>query len=161
QALNNLGEAFAFKAAGIAGSNELLRQKYLDQAIQKYSGALEIRPGLWLTQYNRGVALAQESRFPEAMADFSAALKGNDEFAPAHFNLAHAADQLHQPAIACDHFAKALSLQSNQTTFETWLYFATHCARQLATDPNPHHRDGTLAHTLATQLADMTNHRRP
>jgi tetratricopeptide (TPR) repeat protein len=161
QAHNNLGEALASRAAAVAPSNDLLGRKYFDQAIHEYSQALEIRPGLWLTQYNRGVALAQESRFLEAAGDFSAALKSNDQFAPAHFNLALAAGRLHQSAIACDHFATALSLQSGQATLETWLQTATQYARQLATDPDPHHRDGTRALTLAAQLADVTNHRRP
>jgi tetratricopeptide (TPR) repeat protein len=138
-----------------------LRRKFLDQAIQKYSQAIKIRPRLWLTQYNRGAALAQESRFMEAMGDFSIALKANDQFAPAHFNLALAAARLHQPAVACDHFASALSLKSGQATFENWLQTATQYARQLATDADSHHRDGIRALTLGSQLADMTNHRRP
>jgi tetratricopeptide (TPR) repeat protein len=161
QAHNNLGKAFASQAATVAASNELLSRQFLDQAVQEYSQALAIRPGLWLAQYNRGVALAQESRFLEAMGDFSAALKSNDEFAPAHLNLAMAAGRLHQPAIACDHFATALALQSAQVIPETWLQTATQYARELATDSESRHRDGSRALTLSSRLADMTNHRHP
>jgi hypothetical protein len=161
QALNNLGEAFASRAAAVGAANETLHRKLMDQAIREYSRALEIRPGLWLTQYNRGVALVQESRLLEAMGDFSTALKSNDKFAPAHFNLALAAGQLHQPAIACDHYVTALALQSGQATFENWLPSATQYARQLGADPDSHHRDGIRALTLANRLADMTSHRHP
>jgi tetratricopeptide (TPR) repeat protein len=161
QALNNLGEAFASRAAAVATSNGLLRRNFLDQAIREYSRALEIRPSLWLTQYNRGAALAQESRFLEAIGDFSTALNSNQQFAPAHFNLALAAGRLHQPAVACDHFAQALSLQSGQATFDNWLQTATQYARQLAADPESRYRDGARAFILASRLADMTNHQRP
>jgi tetratricopeptide (TPR) repeat protein len=161
QAHNNLGEAFASRAAAIAPSNELLGRKFLDQAIHEYSRALEIRPSLWLTQYNRGAALAQESRYLEAMSDFNTALESNEQFAPAHFNLALAAGRLHQSAVACDHFATALTLGSGRGAPENWLQTATQYARQLATDPEPHHRDGMRALELASQLADITNHQRP
>jgi tetratricopeptide (TPR) repeat protein len=161
QAHNNLGEAFSSRATAVAASNDLLRRKFLDEAVREYSCALEIRPGLWLAQYNRGVALAQESRFLEAMGDFSTALKSNDKFAPAHFNLALAAGRFHQPAVACDHFVKALSFEPGQAPRESWLQTATQYARRLATDPEAHHRDGIRALALAAQLDDMTSHRRP
>jgi tetratricopeptide (TPR) repeat protein len=161
QAYNNLGEAFASRAMAVPASNELLRRNYLDQAVQQYRRALEIRPGLWLAQYNRGVALAQESRFLEAMGDFSGALKSNDEFAPAHFNLALAASRLHQPAIACDHFARALSLQSRPARLDNWLETANQYARKLATDPDSRERDGVRALALANELADITKRQDP
>jgi tetratricopeptide (TPR) repeat protein len=158
QAHNNLGEALAAQAGAYADPPTAShpRTELLRQAIAQYDEALRIRPTLWLTRYNRGVAYAQAGNLTQAASDFAAALDGNPEFASAHYNLALALVQLGRPD-AVEHMLAALKSNSDPAWFSTAARFAW----TLAADPNPERRNGALALSLAEGLNQLTGSNQP
>ena len=96
-AYNNLGDAYS-------------QSGRLDDAIEQYRKALEIKPHYALAHYDWGVALGKQGKVDEAAKQFQAAVDINPNFAEAHYNLGVALVDAGRTNEAMDQFQKAVEL---------------------------------------------------
>ncbi len=88
---HNLGKAWDEAAA--AQRDATNRRQTLERAVREYESALRLKPDLWLTRYNLGVALAGTGELHGATVQFEQAVRINPDFALGHYNLALALAQ--------------------------------------------------------------------
>ena len=97
---NNLGTA-------------LLQRGQLDEAVEQFSEALQIRPRDATVFYNLGLALKRKGEIQRAAQAFSKALNLNPRLAGAHNNLGTIHMQSNQLEVAIQHFRQALTIDAS------------------------------------------------
>jgi tetratricopeptide (TPR) repeat protein len=113
--------------------------------------ALAIDPAYVKAHYNLGQLLRKESRWPEAAAQYAAALRCSPNDVPSHLNLAGVLQELAQIRQAMDHFEAALRLDPDS------IEALNNLAWLLATRPEPDLRDGPRAVELARRACVISS----
>jgi serine/threonine protein kinase/tetratricopeptide (TPR) repeat protein len=90
---------------------------HTEAALGDYNHALALAPELAVAALNRGVLLFRQRRYPEALADFQRALKGQASRAIVHYNLALAYLAQNDPVAARTNLDAALRLDPGEKTF--------------------------------------------
>ncbi|HEX4122440.1 MAG TPA: tetratricopeptide repeat protein [Verrucomicrobiae bacterium] len=121
---NNLGTAF-------------LNEGKVEQAIQQFAAAMEIKPGDADAHYSLGTALLQSGRVKQAIVQFKAAIQIMPDDADAHYNLALALRQEGNIKGAIAQFQSALKFDPHNAGAEYNLAVAL---RQVG------NVDGAIAH---------------
>jgi tetratricopeptide (TPR) repeat protein len=140
EAHNNLGSVLA-------------RQGKLDEAVQEFSIALRLNPQNANSYANLGTAMSTCANWDQAVAFFRQAIALQPELAGHYFDLAYALQQRGDVAGARQQYLLGLRLDAR------WPQAANQTAWRLATDPDPHTRDGKLAVRRAQQACEATSFR--
>ena len=125
--------------------------RYADAAAE-YGKAVEYNPGEPKLHVSLGRMLRLQNKLDEAQGEFEQALNLNPASIDAHFELAETFALKHKPAEAVAEYRAALRLQPN---FSDAL---NNLAWILATDPDPHIRNGAEAVQLAEHACQLTRH---
>jgi len=91
-------------------ANFLADRGNLDQAIDHYRQALQIKPNYLPTHLNLGVALARQGRINEAEESYVKALEIQPNYPDAHYNLGNLYRAQGQSMAAVGHYEKAIAL---------------------------------------------------
>ena len=93
----------------------------VEEALQHYQRAAEVRPDYWIARTNTGIALLSLGRLDEAEAAFRAMADEAPDNAVAHFNLANTLVQQRRNTEAYAEFAEAVRLDpSYAEAFTNW-----------------------------------------
>ncbi|MEN9443577.1 MAG: hypothetical protein RIS47_467 [Bacteroidota bacterium] len=109
-AWNNLG---SIKVLEAKPDETVLHPEYLQDAIQDFSKALEIKPDYATALYNRGSANFDLGNFDEALKDINAAITADPLFGEPYLMRGMLRDRNNQLQEAIADFDKALSLDPN------------------------------------------------
>ncbi len=93
--------------------DQLFLQGNLEDAIQTYDQALELKPDLAEVWNNRGVALTRLQRYHEAIASYERAIQLRDHYADAWNNRGVALGKLHHYDAAILSYQKAIDFKPN------------------------------------------------
>ncbi len=84
---NQLGELYAEQSAALAGEDRQGEAEQIDaKALVEFEAAVAANPNYWKGYHNRGVSLALQGKFDQAIADFSRAIELKPKYANAWFN---------------------------------------------------------------------------
>jgi tetratricopeptide (TPR) repeat protein len=122
----------------------------LDEAIEHFQKALEIRPDYPEGHNNLGIALRRKGRLDEAIEHFKEAVKIAPTFADAYYNLGNALMQNGRLGEAMKEYRKALDLAPRHLPAHLSL------AWLLATGPEASLRNGQKAMELAQQAEQLS-----
>jgi tetratricopeptide (TPR) repeat protein len=125
------------------------------EAMAHYRKSISLYPKASLTHCNLGVTLVELGRYDEAMREYDEAARLAPDDPRPHYLMAKAALKQGDSAAAAAHFRDALNRNKDDIRSLTFL------ARLLASDPNPHIRDGAEAVTLASHANELTGEASP
>jgi len=91
----------------------LMERGRIDEAIDHFDRALEIKPAFPRAHTNLGVALVKLGRYPEAVRHYTEALRMNPDWDGALYNLGNALSALGQFEEAVEQYRKALAISPN------------------------------------------------
>jgi Tfp pilus assembly protein PilF len=83
----------------------------IDDAIEQYEQALQIKPDYAEAHYNLGVALGQLGKIDDAIEQYEQALRIEPDYAVAHYNLGNALRQVGRIDDAIAHYQQALRIE--------------------------------------------------
>lgn len=97
-------------------------QKKLDEALQLIESSLQHQPNEARALTLKGVVLREQGKIADAKAAYLAAVQANDNYAPAHRNLAVLADlYLDEPQLALRHMERYASLVGDDKQVNAWV----------------------------------------
>jgi len=98
------------------------KQKKLPEALALIDSALAQRPNEARTLDLKGLVLREQGKIAEAKAAYLAAVKADDNYPPAHRNLAVLADlYLDEPVLALRHMERYAALVGDNKQVNSWL----------------------------------------
>ena len=110
--------------------NTLYAQDKVNEAIEHYREALQIKPHLAEAHSNLGVALRSQGRLDEAIEHYREALASEPDFAEAHNNLGTALAARGDMAGAVEHFRRAIEIKPDYESARRNLALALSRRRQ-------------------------------
>lgn len=90
---------------------ELYAQGRVAEALEHFTAAIRLKPGLADAHYNVGVVLAEEGRLDKAIEHYTEALRIEPKYARAHVNLGLALDRQGKFDKAVAHYTEALRIR--------------------------------------------------
>lgn len=91
--------------------NALIQLDQIQEAIDCYERAIQLRPDFYEAYYNLAVAQAHQQNWRAAIASFQQVLKLNPRHAESHYGLGKLADQIEQPKTAAAYYWRAIQNQ--------------------------------------------------
>jgi len=104
--------------------NELLRNEKVEEAIEKYTKAIELDPSNQVFYCNRAAAFSKMNNHYAAIEDCKRAIDMNPSYGKAYgrMGLAYSSVEKHKEAVDC--FQKALALEPENESYKTNLLMA-------------------------------------
>ncbi|MCU0524753.1 MAG: tetratricopeptide repeat protein [Elainella sp. Prado103] len=91
--------------------NALIQLDKIQEAIDCYQRAIQLRPDFYEAYYNLAVAQAHQQNWRSAIEAFQQVLKLNPRHAESHYGLGKLADQIEQPKTAAAYYWRAIQNQ--------------------------------------------------
>ena len=127
----------------------------VEQSINHFQRALVLDPGSPVAHDHLGVALQSIGSLEAATRHYRVALSLDPDYPSAHGHLGKALSQVGETELAIQHYREAVRLGAVSPMPYNNLAWI------LVTDADPHRRDADEALRLATQAAELTEHRDP
>jgi tetratricopeptide (TPR) repeat protein len=90
----------------------------LDEAVEHYKRAVQLKPDYPQACYDLGNALARQGKLDQAIENYERALQLKPDYAEAHYNFGVALASQGKSAEAMQHFQQGLSLATAQGNME-------------------------------------------
>ncbi len=112
-ALNRRGEVRGDMAAKLVDEGNATAASKMDrQAAEDFATALKYSPNNWRTAHNYAIALALQSNYEPAIAQFSRVIELNDQYANAYFNRGELYFETKRYRQASEDYSSAIELSS-------------------------------------------------
>jgi tetratricopeptide (TPR) repeat protein len=139
-----------------------LQLRYWQNGVRLFEHSLEVTAGNSLSQFNLGLALADQGKTQEAIVHYTAALRIKPDYAEAYYNLGVALAQQGKNQEAISHYTKALEIKPDYANAHNNLGVAladqgktqeaiAHYTEALRIDPNNAYAHNNLGLILAQQ----------